>query len=299
MKFKAHKGQNLIEALFALSIFFVFVVGSLILMFRYLDTTLKAKELQASNTIAIETYEALAGLSQNSFLDLTPGTYGLSKTSGYWSLDAEPDIIKDRFTRTVTISTVNRDDDCEITETGGTDDPDSRLIQLSIDWDSGGHTLSQNFNKYFTNYSNPTNCIVDPGPGGQAGGVSLNTAGATRNEFFSWINLLVNIDNVFVLNISDEPVTIDKVQVFMSEPTMDIYRFKIDGSTRWGWFGPGSPSGDQPSGTVIDIADYAVDPDDEIEIDMSFFTGESGPITFSINFIMADETEVETDEFTL
>ena len=244
----------------------------------------------------------MQSIAYNTWANVADGTHGLSKGSGYWQFSGSSDLIDDKYTREIVVSAVQRDESCDIVASGGTNDPDTKLVSANIDWENSGRSLSQNFSRYFSSFDNPTTCIVEDepeGPGGQAGGMGLNTGGAFRDEYFSWINLLVTIDGVEITNESDEDIVIDKVQPFFDKPSMSIYKFYIDGSSKWGWFGPGSPGGSQPSETILDITNTTIEPDETVTIKMQFFTGDTGPVTFSINFIMEDETEIETDEFTL
>lgn len=302
MKFTAHKGQNLIEAIFAIAVFLVLITGTLFITSQYLNNELRSQELLTSKMIIQESKAALDGIATNDWNSLTNGTHGLNKTNGYWEFSGNSDVIDNKFTRTVTISDITRDGNCQITTDPGDTDPDSKQVSYNLNWDTKMGPQTRTFEQLVTNWDSPTFCLAEeeePGPVGQAGDLGLDIVGAVREEFFSWINLLVTIDGVEVTNESSEAVTIDMAQVFMNESSMDIYGFFINDSKRWGWFGPGSPGGQQPSGTTLDISNYTIDPGETVTIKMTFFTGASGEITFSINFIMEDGSEVETDEFTL
>ncbi|MBT4722346.1 hypothetical protein HN958_01300 [Candidatus Falkowbacteria bacterium] len=295
-------GTSLIEALIALAIFFVLISGVMILYSRTFDTSTRSAELTDITQIAKESFSAIQSIAYNDWSDITDGTHGLNISSSLWEFSGSSDEINSRYTRQVTIASVQRDVNCNIVESGGTVDPDTKLVNTNISWSNSGHDLSQDFAKYVTAFDNPTTCIIEEepeGPGGQAGGLGLHTGDAYRDEYFSWINLLVTIDGVEVTNESDEAVTIDKAQPFFDRPSMEIYKFYINGSSKWGWFGPGSPRGTQPSGTILDITNTTIEPGETVTIKMSFFTGETGEVVFSVNFIMEDGTEIETDEFTL
>lgn len=297
-----NKGQSLIEVLLAIAIFAILITGSVSLSLHYFNNIMRAQELLQAKIITQNSYEAIQSIAYDNWSNLVNGTYGLTKASGYWEFSGTSDEIHSKYTRTITISDIERDDDCNIVPSGGTIDPDTKQVDLNLSWQSSQVALSKDFSQNFTNWQEPTFCLAEeeePGPGGQAGSLGLDIGGAVRNEYFQWFNLLVTIDDVEITNESAEAVIVDKVQVYMDEPSMDIYGFYMDDSKRWGWFGPGTPGGTQPSGTILDISNYTIEPGETITIRMTFFTGSSGEITFSINFIMEDETEVETDEFTL
>ncbi|MFA5076489.1 MAG: hypothetical protein WC480_03690, partial [Patescibacteria group bacterium] len=211
-------------------------------------------------------------------------------------------LIDNKYTRQVVISSVNRDENCDITPSASIDDPDSKLVTVTVSWQGQQQALSKTMSSHLMAWNNPTNCMIGGGGGGgggQAGRLSLNISGAVRQEYIQWLKLIVTIDGVKIKNISTQPVTVDKVQVYMDKPGMSIFYFYMNGSIRWGWFGPGSPSGAKPSGTILNISDRTIQPSEEVTIKMHFFTSNYGAVVFSVNFIMADGTETRTDDFTI
>lgn len=172
-KERDEKGQNLIETLLALALFFVFISGSLILIFRHLDTFEKAEDLEKAQTIAGQSFEAVQGISYNGWSNLANGTYGLSSSSGSWHFQPSPDVIDNKYTRTITVAAVNRDVNCDITTSGGTADPDTKLVTTSVTWQDAGVPRSESFRQYFTSWNNPTTCLVAQEPSdGDTGGSS-------------------------------------------------------------------------------------------------------------------------------
>ena len=108
------KGQGLIEVLVALGIFFIFVVGTLSLAFRYLDTMNKAIDLKEVEVIVEESLEAVQSIAYDSWGLLVDDVYGLDSSGGSWQFQANPDLIRNKYTRSVNIAPVNRDEDCNI-----------------------------------------------------------------------------------------------------------------------------------------------------------------------------------------
>jgi len=298
MSYQKHAGQNLIEAIVAVGIFSILVGAGVTAGLNYFNTQIRAQEQTKLAQISQSTFEILDGLSKNNWAAFTNGAHGLSLSGSDWSLNSTPDTV-DNVTRTITIADANRDGSCNLVASGGTPDSDTKLINTLLTYSNNRGTQNKTFSQYITNWPNPVNCVIPQGPGGQAGGLGLNVGTATRQEYFDWINLLVTIDGVRVTNISANPVTINKAQVFTNKPGMTIYGFYINNSKRWGWFGPGTPSGAQPSGSTLDISNYTIQPGQTVTIKMTFFTSSKGVVTFRINFIMEDNTEVDTDEFTI
>lgn len=245
------KGQNLIEALLALAVFFIFISGSLILIFRHFDTFEKAEDLAKVQTIVGQSFEAVQGISYNSWSNLADGTYGLNSSSGSWQFQASPDLIDNKYTRTVTVAPVRRDLNCAITTGDGTADPDTKLVTVNITWQDVGGPRSDSFGQYFTSWNSPTNCFAS---GGEAASLDLDVSMAyidsTKKSLFG----------VSLINKGTTPITLDKMTLSWTKPGL-IKFIKIDGSNRWdGTNGIGTPSGAQPSGTELDLVDLILEP---------------------------------------
>ncbi len=293
---KKNSGYNLLEVVLALGLFFVLMTGVALLASRYVGALTRAVELQDVSLIASETQEALDKLASSSWASLTDGPHGLTTLGSDWQLSGSSDLINSKYTRQITVASVNRDSSCNLVTSGGTADPDTKTVVTQLSWTERGQNLSKSFYSYVTNWRSPSSsCLIV----GQAGGLGLNTGTATRNEYFDWINFLVTIDNVRITNNYSGSVTIDKVQVYFDKPGMKITNFKINGSTRWGWLGPGSPGGMQSSDAILDISNYTFTQGQTVTVKMQFTTSSSGPINFHIKFIMTDLSEVETNGFTL
>ena len=66
-----------------------------------------------------------------------------------WFLDAVPPS-PDVFTRTVTFSAANRDPLDNIVAIGGTPDPDTRLVTISVSWQGKNGIITKNVKTYIT-----------------------------------------------------------------------------------------------------------------------------------------------------
>jgi type II secretory pathway pseudopilin PulG len=67
-----------------------------------------------------------------------------------WALVTTPNT-NDRFTRTVTLSNVKRDDNTEDIAQSGTDDPGTRLVRVNVSWVEGGRSVSKELYFYISN----------------------------------------------------------------------------------------------------------------------------------------------------
>lgn len=101
------RGHSLIEVIVGLGIFMILVPGVITLsMGSYTDTLRSEKKLIATG-FAQQAIEATRAIRNQSWEALTPGQYGLSKSSGVWDLDGTHDRIHDTYDRHITISERN------------------------------------------------------------------------------------------------------------------------------------------------------------------------------------------------
>lgn len=74
---------------------------------------------------------------------LTPGAnYYPAFAGGTWTLSAIPSTVG-IFTRTAVISSVNRDNTTKDISPGGTDDPGTKLITITVSWTEGSVTITK------------------------------------------------------------------------------------------------------------------------------------------------------------
>ncbi|MCC7160641.1 hypothetical protein IT399_02900 [Candidatus Nomurabacteria bacterium] len=55
------------------------------------------------------------------------------------------------FTRTTTVASVNRDNTTKDISVSGTDDPDTKLVTITVSWSEGGTTLTKTLQFYIMN----------------------------------------------------------------------------------------------------------------------------------------------------
>jgi len=139
MNFK--KGQSLIELIIAIGIF-VFVVPALV--FLALDSYVSgrlASEMTKADFLAQEGLEAVRSIRDNSWSDLTAGTYGLAISGVHWIFQGSSEDINDQLkggTRVITIENI---------------DPDRKKINSEVNWQfNGGRTEEVRLITYLTNW---------------------------------------------------------------------------------------------------------------------------------------------------
>lgn len=113
-----NRGFSLVEAMMAISVFGLLVtILSGVFIYGQRATQLSGDRQQAA-FLAEEALEAVRNIRDEDFANLVDGQYGLSEVGGQWTLVASSDTI-DKFTRVITISTV---------------DSDRKLINANIQW---------------------------------------------------------------------------------------------------------------------------------------------------------------------
>lgn len=155
---RSQRGQSLIEAIVALALFLVVMSGTVIVSARYLDTTVRANDLKEVQVAAKEGMEAVQSIAYSSWADMVDGQYGLDDGPGSWQFQPSSDLVKNRYTRTVTISPVERDMYCQIVDSGGIDDPDTKLVTTTLAWGPTALPQVRSFVQYFSNWKAPASC---------------------------------------------------------------------------------------------------------------------------------------------
>ncbi len=74
----------------------------------------------------------------NTIDGLTNGTsYAPAVSGGVVTLTTTPEVIDSTYTRTIVFSSLSRNTDDDIVTSGGTVDPDSRRVTVTVSWGSG------------------------------------------------------------------------------------------------------------------------------------------------------------------
>jgi type II secretory pathway pseudopilin PulG len=132
---KKKSGQLLIEALMGLAIASI-ILPALFLGF-FATKQGKAQQNQRIQAIALmkEAQEAARSVREKGWSNFTTdGNYHPQIIGNTWNLQAGNEIIEDNFTRTVTITSVQRDANGEIVLSGGTVDTSTKKVEVSVSW---------------------------------------------------------------------------------------------------------------------------------------------------------------------
>ncbi|MFH0779398.1 MAG: prepilin-type N-terminal cleavage/methylation domain-containing protein [Parcubacteria group bacterium] len=277
------KGQTLAEVILALAIFAVFIASAGVLISSKFNSLNKINETAESSAVANAGFEALRGISMQNWSLLTDGEYGVEIQGGVWQLKSAPDTIENKYERTIMIAPVKRDANCQIVETGGEIDPDTKLVTVNVSWQMPPGNRTRSFSQLLTSWKNPTACLAKKGEVRYLTiDVSASVIDATKKS----------LTGTKIKNTGTAPITLDKMQLTWTKPGNITY-IKINGSNYWhSTSGIGSPSGVQPSGTVIDIENFILQPGVSYDIDNIRFDSKVDGSTFTITAIMSDGTSI-------
>ena len=154
MKRLTQHGFFLIEVVVAASV----IATVLLLLLGAIQNSVEASQRSLERTQAsylleegAEAVRAIRDNNWNTISALTPNTsYYLSWSGSSWSLTTSPNTI-DAFTRTVVVSPVSRDVNQDIVVTGGTNDPGTKKVVLTVAWNSQSGAKSETLPFYIAN----------------------------------------------------------------------------------------------------------------------------------------------------
>jgi len=285
------RGQQLIEVILALAIFFAVLSGAVLLYGRSLETFRQTQDISQVELILTESAEGLLSIALSNWNAMTTGTFGLTSQTGSWQLQGTPDTINGTYLRTVAISEVTRDSNCVINEAGaGTSDPSTRHVSTTISWTEYGQNHSQEVGTYLTDWKTPGAC----GETGQASNLDIDISLAKIDSTKK------SLTGVILINNDSLPITLDKMTLTWTKEG-DITYIKIEGANHWhSSNGIGSPQGEQPSGTELDLVNLILEPGHSYNVDMFRFDEKVDGATFTITAKMIDgstTTEVTSPPF--
>lgn len=150
------KGFGLIETIVALGVFSLLISAGVSGFIPALQMGRISREKTAAASLSREGLEAARSLRDQSFANLTSGTFGLGVSSSAWILSGTGDIT-DRFTRQLHISTAVRDAGGSLVASGGTPDPDTFKVASTVRWNHlPGDPRSLTLETYLTNWRQTT-----------------------------------------------------------------------------------------------------------------------------------------------
>lgn len=149
---RENKGFGLIEIIVAVGIFATVAVTGLTTILHSFSINRLGEEQTIAQNYASQGLEAVRSLRKQGWSNLVNGTYGLSSAGGSWVFSGSSDSLG-KLTRTVTVSTGNRDISGNIAEVG-TSDQDLKKVTSTVTWNFGPtRNNSVVLTEYLTNYA--------------------------------------------------------------------------------------------------------------------------------------------------
>ncbi|MES2213963.1 MAG: prepilin-type N-terminal cleavage/methylation domain-containing protein [Patescibacteria group bacterium] len=154
-KFIFNKGFTLVEMIIATAIILGFVLVLVGVVNTYIKSSLRNVPATTAAYLAEEGIEAVKYMRQVSWsgqiATLSSEPYYLAWQSGSWTVTTTPSTIDSVYTRTVTVSSVQRDSSSNIVSSGGTVDPNTRQVTASVTWPYKNATTTRSLSTYITN----------------------------------------------------------------------------------------------------------------------------------------------------
>ncbi|MBT3230371.1 hypothetical protein HN358_01115 [Candidatus Uhrbacteria bacterium] len=286
---KQHKGSVLLEVLMAIglsAIFFSAIAGLLV------ASNQSTGSLYNAQTAYWRAQEGISALKSMSFSELSATWDGRATYSGVsdqWTLGTGQVEFPDGQTRSLAIIEVQRDENCEIVEIGGDVDPDSYYLRSNMAWEGlGGSKQDLVLQSLRVNWSDPVGQCFNPT---DAGGISLDWSGGYWGGS-------KQLRGVYIINNTDRDITITKMTLHWDVPASFLQQIFAIGTKVWSDSGPGSPYGQQPSGTEIDVLDATIPAGYTDETHKIQFTQAMTGATLIMEFEFGDGSVLITDPFT-
>jgi len=128
-----HEGMVIIDVVIAMALFMISVSVILNLMFVNEALRLKTTDFHKVIAYAIEGHDAARDIRYDRFEDLVNGAHGLAIVSNEWRFSGSQDTWGD-YTRVVTVEDGRRDGSGNLISSGGTVDPNTKKIDVTITW---------------------------------------------------------------------------------------------------------------------------------------------------------------------
>lgn len=235
--------------------------------------------------------EGLAALQSMTFADLlTTDTGTLTFVNNKWILGAgAPQTITTGITRTVHVKNVNRDASCQIVTSGGTSDVDSKTLESDVNWiDLAGRTHTITLSSLRTQWGSPQgNCFK--ATQASCSNIDFTTSG----QWFGGKQLR----SVYFTNTCADKTPVIEEMVFTWDNGAQIQQAFIGSNKVWSSSGPGSPSGQQNTGTKLEVQNFSLSPGVQYELNKTQFTKAMSGSTISIKLIFTDGTSITTPLF--
>lgn len=146
------RGFGLVELIIALGLFLIIVSVGAIGVVGSLSAQQSSETTSRARAVAQEALEATQFIREQDWSNLAVGTYGLDDTPGTWQFAGTSDTVG-KYSRSIHITSVERDGSGTIVVSGGTTDADTLKARVEVTWtDYSGRSRSYSQERYFTHW---------------------------------------------------------------------------------------------------------------------------------------------------
>lgn len=154
---KAKRGFGLIEIIITATIITIAFVGFVSFILFSRSATLKAQRNTEAVSLAEEAIEVVRKMRDDTWANISSKTAGTTYypniSSGAWVLQTSNPNSNSYYTTRIVFSDVNRDGNSNIVTSGGTNDADTKKLDVTVSWNDSG-TKSVKITTYITNFRN-------------------------------------------------------------------------------------------------------------------------------------------------
>jgi hypothetical protein len=281
------QGYTFLEALIALGVGALLFTGALGIVF--LSNTISAEGLFRQEALW-RAQEGLEALQTIAFEDLQlTETGSLVFAASQWTLGTDgPEELNDNLDRVIQVQAVERDENCGVVGEGGEEDVDSYLLTSEVSWnDTKGNTQTITLDMLTTNWEEPIGSCF----GNACEDLSIDVTGA---DLYGGKQLR----DIFIENTGTQDIVIDQLSFTWNDPSALISQVFIDNSKFWSENGPGTPSGPQSSGTMLDGEDEDILVGETVEMHKVQTEDPVEGFTVSFTLQCSDGSTIDSGEFT-
>jgi len=286
--FSKKQGFVFIDALLSLGLASIFFSGLIGYFLTANQTSAEGFKRQEALWAGQEGLDALQSMA---FGDLSLTTTGALTFDGTeWLLSSSgPQSLPSGLSRSVRVKEVKRDEDCLVTtDPSGTVDPDSYYLESETTWTSlQGHPQAVMLQTLRTRWNAPEGSCF----GSEAARVDIDISGAAWH-----LHGKKQLRNIIIHNNGSSSVTVAKVQLWW-DYTSSVTQVFLDLSKIWSSGGPGSPLGEQFSGTLLDVQDTSIVSGSTVEISKIQFTNDMVGSTLTLLIEFADGSQIISENF--
>lgn len=127
-------GQSLVELLVTIGLLSILFPALLTGFFVTRNGRAQQEQRLKATVYLKEAQEALRIIQANGWVNLANGTYHVIPSGSTWALGQGSEVVGVTFTRQIAIGDVLRDEDGDVVFSGGTIDPSTKQITISVSW---------------------------------------------------------------------------------------------------------------------------------------------------------------------